>query len=51
MLYTFTVTQGKKELFSFNDKNAVQAHSLVNTANRNAKYKKDHLSYSYRRAK
>jgi len=50
-MYTFTITQNKKELMSFNDKTAVQAHSLVKTANSNAKYKKDYLSYSYRRIK
>jgi len=50
-MLTFTILQGKKELMSFNSKNAVQAHSLVTTANANAKYKKDYLTYSYRRAK
>ena len=50
-MFTFTISQGKKELMSFNSKNAVQAHSLVKTANSNAKYKKDYLTYSYRRTK
>ena len=50
-MFTFTITPGKKELMSFNSVNAVQAHSLVKTANANAKYKKDFLSYTYRRAK
>ena len=50
-MFTFTITQGKKELMSFNSKNAVQAHSLVSVANANAKYKKDYLSYSYRKVK
>ena len=50
-MFTFTIIQGKQELMSFNAKNAVQAHSLVTTANSNAKYKKDFLSYTYRRAK
>jgi hypothetical protein len=50
-MFTFTISQGKRELMSFNAKNAVQAHSLVTTANANAKYKKDYLTYTYRRAK
>jgi len=50
-MYTFTITQNKKELMSINDTNAVKVHQLVQTANRNAKYKKDFLSYTYRRAK
>jgi len=51
MLYTFTISQNKKEVLSFNSSNAVQAHSLVTLANHNAKYKKDFLTYTYRRAK
>jgi len=50
-MYTFTISQGKRELMSINDKNAVKVHALVQTANANAKYKKDFLSYTYRRAK
>jgi len=51
MLYTFTISQNKRELMSINDTNAVKVHQLVQTANRNAKYKKDFLTYSYKRAK
>jgi len=51
MLFTFSIIQDKREVLSFNSKNAVQAHSLVTLANKNAKYKKDFLTYSYRRAK
>ena len=50
-MFTFSIIQNKREVLSFNSKNAVQAHSLVTLANANAKYKKDHLTYSYRRAK
>lgn len=50
-MFTFSIIQGKKEVLSFNSANAVQAHSLVTLANKNAKYKKDYLTYSYRRAK
>ena len=50
-MYKFTITQNKKELMSFNSVNAVQAHGLVKTANANAKYKKDFLSYSYKKIK
>jgi hypothetical protein len=50
-MFTFTISQGKKELMSINDTNAVKVHTLVTTANRNAKYKKDLLTYSYRRTK
>jgi hypothetical protein len=51
MLYTFTISQNRKEVLSFNSSNAVQAYSLITLANRNAKYKKDFLSYSYKRIK
>jgi hypothetical protein len=50
-MFTFTISQGKRELMSINDKNAVKVHQLVKTANANAKYKKDYLTYTYRRAK
>ena len=50
-MFQFDIVQGKKVLMSFNDKNAVQAHSLVKVANSNAKYKKAFLTYSYRKLK
>ena len=50
-MFTFTISQGKKELMSINDTNAAKVHTLVTTANRNTKYKKDLLTYSYRRTK
>lgn len=46
-MYNFTIKQGKKTILQFADKNAVKAHSLVTTANKIAKYKSQHLSYSY----
>ena len=50
-MYQFTISQNKKELMSFNSVNAVQAHSLVKTANANAKYKKDYMTYTYKKIK
>ena len=50
-MYAFTISQNKKELMTINDTTAVKVHALVNTANKNAKYKKDLMSYSYRRIK
>jgi hypothetical protein len=46
-MYNFTITQGKKTILSFVDKNAVKAHQIVTTANALAKYKSQRLSYSY----
>lgn len=51
MLFQFTISQNKRELMSINDTNAVKVHTLVNTANRNAKYKKDFLTYTYKKLK
>jgi len=50
-MYTFTISQNKRELMSINDVNAVKVHQLVKTANKNAKYKKDLLTYSYKKFK
>ena len=36
---------------TINDTNAVKVHALVTTANKNAKYKKDYMTYTYRRIK
>ena len=46
-MYNFTITQGKKTILQFADKNAVKAHALVTNANALAKYKSQRLSYSY----
>jgi|688.fasta_scaffold162124_2 hypothetical protein len=46
-MYNFTITQGKKTILQFADKNAVKAHTLVATANKIAKYKSQHLAYTY----
>ena len=51
MPFQFTISQNKRELMSINDTNAVKVHTLVNTANRNAKYKKDFLTYTYKKLK
>ena len=50
-MFAFTISQNKRELMTINDKNAVNVHALVTTANKNAKYKKDLMSYTYRRIK
>ena len=36
-MYKFTISQGKKQVLSFVDKNAVSAHTLVKNANKNIK--------------
>lgn len=50
-MYNFTIKQGKKTILQFADKNAVKAHSLVTTANKIAKFKSQHLTYTYTYAK
>lgn len=46
-MYNFKITQGKKTILQFSDKNAVKAHAIVTTANALAKFKSQHLSYTY----
>lgn len=46
-MYKLTITKGKKEVFSFFDKNAVSAHALVTNANKNIKGNRGKLSYTY----
>lgn len=46
-MYNFTITQGKKTVLQFADKNAVKAHALVTTANSLAKFKSQRLAYTY----
>ena len=50
-MYNFTITQGKKTILQFTDKTAIKAHAIVTTANELAKYKNQHLSYTYQYAK
>jgi hypothetical protein len=50
-MYNFTITQGKKTILQFTDKTAIKAHAIVTTANELAKYKSQHLSYTYKYAK
>jgi hypothetical protein len=50
-MYNFTITQGKKTILQFTDKTAIKAHAIVTTANELAKYKSQHLSYTYQYAK
>lgn len=51
IMYNFTITQGKKTILQFTDKTAIKAHAIVTTANELAKYKSQHLSYTYKYAK
>lgn len=46
-MYKFTIAKGQKEVLSFLDKNAVAAHTLVTTANKNLKSNRGKLSYTY----
>ena len=46
-MYKFTISQGKKQVLSFVDKNAVSAHTLVKNANKNIKANQPKLSYTY----